>query len=128
MIEVLKTKKKYALAINVVDGFTVEDEDYCEHLFQKKLDKGYKQINLLIRLDNLRLTKISLRAFMKDLYWILRNYKRVGHMAIVAHSRIIKAWIRIDNLFFEKASAGRYERYFDVSEMKEAMAFIHARV
>jgi len=31
----------------------------------------------------------------------------------------------IDNLFSERASKGRQERYFDVNQMDEAMAFVN---
>jgi len=127
MIKLLKTKKKYALALKVVDGFTLDDENYCELLFEEKLNKGNKQVNLLIQVDELRVTKSSMQAFVKDLFWILRKYKRIGHLAIVAHSKVIKAWIEADNLLFRNIKKGRHEIYFDVSQMKEAMAFVNSR-
>ena len=32
--------------------------------------------------------------------------------------------VPIDNLFFQRASKGRLERYFDVSQLEEAFAFV----
>lgn len=58
---------------------------------------------------------------MEDIIRALRNYKKLGHLAIVAHSKILKALIPIDNLFFQRASEGRLERYFDISQMDEAL-------
>ena len=40
------------------------------------------------------------KAFFEDTLWAIRNYKKLGHLAIVAHSNIIKALVPIDNLFF----------------------------
>lgn len=61
---------------------------------------------------------------MEDTIWVLRNYKKLGHLAIVAHSKVLKALVPIDNLFFERASKGRLEKYFDISQMEEAMEFV----
>ncbi len=126
MIQILKTKRKYALAVNVVEGFTEEDERYCEELFEKKLKK-HERVNLLIKVDELKLRGSSVTAFWKDLKWILKNYKKIGHLAIVAHSKILKAWIKLDNLIFRNLKAGRHELYFDTSEMNLAMDFINSK-
>jgi hypothetical protein len=45
-------------------------------------------------------------------------------LAIVAHSKVLKALVPIDNLFFERASKGRLERYFDISQIDEAFEFV----
>ena len=82
------------------------------------------QVNVLVKLDELKISHSSVKAFMEDIIWALRNYKQIGHLAIVAHSNVLKALVPIDNLFFQRASKGRYERYFDVSQMDEAMRFV----
>ncbi len=124
MIEQLKTFEGNSLAIEVIDGFNETDERLAQKLFQEKLDKGYDHINVLVKLDELKINNIKTKTFMEDMVWVFRNYKKMGHLAIVAHSGILKALIPIDNLFFQRASEGRYEKYFDVSQMEEAMNFI----
>lgn len=124
MIEQLETFDGNTLAIEVIDGFTETDEKICQKFFREKIDQGYKQVNVLIKLDEMKISHSSLRAFMEDSIWALRNYHQLGHLAIVAHSGILKALVPIDNLFFQRASAGRLERYFDVSQMDEAMKFV----
>ena len=42
------------------------------------------------------------------------------------HSNILKALVPIDNLFFARASKGRQERYFDVSQIDEAFEFVNS--
>jgi hypothetical protein len=126
MIHEIQTSKVNVLAFEVVDNFAEEDEKQFETLFQKRLDLGYHQINVLVKLDELKLSHIHAKAFMEDMIWLMRNYKKMGHLAIVAHSKIIKAMVPIDKLFFERASEGRLERYFDVSQMDDALAFVLA--
>lgn len=124
MIEQLKTFKDNQLAVEVIDGFTETDEKICQKWFQEKLDEGYEQVNVLVKLDEMKISHTQVKAFMEDSIWALRHYKQLGHLAIVAHSKILKALIPIDNLFFQRASEGRMERYFDVSQIDEAFEFI----
>jgi uncharacterized membrane protein YukC len=124
MIEQIKKFQDNQLAIEVIDGFTETDEKICQKWFQQKIDEGYDQVHVLVKLDETKISHSSLKAFMEDSIWALRHYKQLGHLAIVAHSNILKALVPIDNLFFERASKGRLERYYDVSQLDEAFEFI----
>lgn len=124
MIEQIITTEKNVLAIEVIDGFTETDEKICQKFFKEKLGQGFKQVHILVKLDEMKIGNTSTKAFMEDIIFALRNYKQMGHLAIVAHSKILKALVPIDNLFFQRAKEGRLERYFDVSQMEEAMAFV----
>jgi uncharacterized membrane protein YukC len=126
MIEKIENLPNNNLAVEVIDSFTEADEKICQKWFQEKLDEGYDQVNVLVKLDEVKLSQSSIKAFMEDSIWALRHYKQIGHLAIVAHSKILKALVPIDNLFFQRASKGRLERYFDVSQMDEALAFVKA--
>lgn len=126
MIHQIHTSNANVLAIEIIEGYTEKDEHLLESLFNEKLDQGYDRISLLVKLDELKISHLSIKAFMEDIIWQLRNFKKMGHLAIVAHSKIIKAWIPIDKIFFERASKGRLEQYFDVSQMEDAMAFVLA--
>ena len=124
MIEKIEKFDNNILAVQVIDGFTEADEKICQKFFQEKRDEGYEQVNVLVKLDEMKISHSSVKAFMEDIIWSLRNYKKMGHLAIVAHSNILKALVPIDNLFFQRASKGRYEQYFDVSQMDKAMEFV----
>ncbi len=124
MIQQIETSAKNVLAIEVIDGFTETDEKICQKYFQEKLDAGHTHVHVLIKLDELKISHSSVKAFMEDIIWALRNYKKLGHLAIVAHSKVLKALVPIDNLFFQRASEGRFERYFDISQMDEALKFV----
>ncbi|MEO8760145.1 MAG: STAS/SEC14 domain-containing protein [Bacteroidia bacterium] len=124
MLQQIKTSTKDVLAIEIIDGFTETDEKLFQKLFQEKLDAGHSHVHVLIKLDELKISHTSIKAFMEDAIWGLRNYKKLGHLAIVAHSKVLKALVPIDNLFFQRASEGRLERYFDISQMDEALKFV----
>ncbi len=90
MLLQIETSSKNVLAIEVIDGFTETDEKICQKYFQEKLDAGYSQVNVLVKLDELKISHSSVKAFMEDIIWALRNYKKLGHLAIVAHSKVVK--------------------------------------
>jgi hypothetical protein len=124
MIEQIKIFENNVLAITIIDGFTETDVKYCQKLFDEKLAKGFEKINLLVKLDELKLSHSSTKAFFEEIVIILRNYKELKNLAIVGHSNMLKAYIPIDNFFFARLSKGSEERYFDISQMEEAMAFV----
>jgi len=87
------------------------------------MEQGFEAINLLVKVDEMKISNSSAKAFFEDTLLALRNYKKLRHLAIVAHSNILKALVPIDNLFFARASQGRQERYFDISRMDKAWEF-----
>jgi len=127
MIEQIKTYDNNVMAVEVIDGFTEIDDQFCQKLFEEKRGQGFEQINLLIKLDEMKISKTSIKAFFEDSIWALRNYTHLGHLALVAHSKVLKALVPIDNLFFERASKGRQERYFDISQLDEAFSFVEEK-
>lgn len=127
MLEKIRHFNDNVLAIEVIDGFTETDKLICQKFFNEKLEKGFDKVNVLVKLDEMKVSHSEAKAFFEDTLWAIRNYKKLGHLAIVAHSNIIKAFVPIDNLFFARAKEGREERYFDVSQMDEAMAFVNAK-
>lgn len=126
MIEQLKTFPNNVLAIEVIEGFTETDEQLFEKWYTAKRAAGAEQVNVLVKLDEMKLSSTSIKAFFEDMLWALRNYTHLGHLAVVAHSKVAKALVPVDNLFFQRASKGRLERYFDVSQMDEAVDFVNA--
>lgn len=127
MIEQLKTFPDNVLAIEVIDDFTATDEKLCQKWFEAKREAGAAQVNVLVKLDEMKVSASSIKAFFEDIVWVLRNYTHIGHLAVVAHSKVVKALVPVDNLFFQRASKGRLERYFDVAQLDEAMAFVNGK-
>ncbi|MCB9310498.1 MAG: STAS/SEC14 domain-containing protein [Lewinellaceae bacterium] len=124
MLEQIKKFEGNILAMEVIEGFTETDEKLAQKFFQSKLDEGHEYVHVLIKLDEMKLSKTSVKAFFEDSLWAIRNYKSIGNIAIVAHSNILKALVPIDSFFFQRLRKGFDERYFDVSDLDKAMDFI----
>lgn len=124
MIEQIKTFKGNALAFEVIDGFTENDEKLAQKFVKEKLAQGHETVNILVKIDEMKISKSSTKAFFEDTIYTLRNVEKLGHLAIVGHSNILKALVPIDNFFFERLGKGKEERYFDKSQMGKAMEFI----
>ncbi|WP_170062756.1 hypothetical protein [Polaribacter filamentus] len=48
----------------------------------------------------------------------------MGNLTIVAHSKILKELVPIDNFFFERMQKGYEDQYFDFSQIHKAIEFI----
>lgn len=127
MIEQIQKFKTNTLAFEIIGGFDETDEKLAQKLFQEKLKEGFDHVNVIFKLDEMRLSHSSTKAFMEDTIWAIRNFKHIGNIAIVAHSKILKPLVPIDNFFFERLQHGYEERYFDVSQLDKAIAFVNAK-
>jgi len=126
MIEQIKTFKGNTIAIEVIDSLTETDVKLMHKFFEEKLNSGFSHVNVLIKLDEVKINQINTKAFFEHMVWIIRNLKNAGNLAIVAHSNILKSLIPIDNIFFERLKKGYEERYFDASHLDKALEFVES--
>jgi hypothetical protein len=124
MIEQIKIFKGNAIAVEAIESFTETDMKLVHKFFEEKLTKGHEHINVLIKLDELKINQINTKSFMEHIVWVIRNIEHVGNIAIVAHSNILKALIPLDNFFFERLKKGYEDRYFDNLHIDKALKFI----
>ncbi len=124
MIAQIKTFKGNAIAIEVLEGFREADEKLVQKYFKQKIDEGHEHVNIIVKLDEMKLGRSDLEALIEDVIRFLRNYEKVGHMAIVAQSKILKFLVPIDNFFFKRMQKEFEERYFDLTELDKAIKFI----
>ncbi|WP_066221263.1 STAS/SEC14 domain-containing protein [Formosa haliotis] len=107
MIEQIKTFDSNVLAFDVIDSFTETDEKLAQKLFNEKLDSGFKTVNVLVKIDEYKISQTEAKAFFEDIIFLIRKFKNLGNLAIVGHSKILKALIPIDNFFFERLKEGK---------------------
>jgi methanogenic corrinoid protein MtbC1 len=124
MIEQIKTFDSNTLAFKIIDSFTETDEKLAQKFFKEKLDSGFKTVNILVKIDESKISKTEAKAFFEDIIFVIRNFKHIGNLAIVSHSKILKTLVPIDNFFFERLKKGKKEQYFDVSQLEEAIEFV----
>ena len=124
MIKQLKTFKTNTLAFEVLDRFTETDEKLAQKLFKEKLDSGFDKVNVLLKFDEMKISAKETKVFFEDAIFLMKQLNHLGNMALVGHSKMMKALVPIDNFFFERLQKGSKERYFDVSQMDDAYKFV----
>jgi hypothetical protein len=114
-----------ALALELTGTFTLADEKRCEQLFTEKLREGHEQVNLLIKVKDLAQFKdMDLKAFFEGEFWGIRNFRKLGRCAVVAHSDFIKAAVNVESRILPLFNEALEEKYFEEAQLEEALAFI----
>ena len=125
MIKQLDGAANHVIAIEIIDGYTHDDEKSLEKLFEEKLDKGVEKVNMLVKIDNLSLLKSSLKAIITDGIYAMKHLKYCGKIAIVGESKVEEFLTKADNLFFGSKKAGREERYFQLRDLTLAFQWVN---
>ena len=128
MIEQLKVYDTSVMALEIVEGFTEVDYELVEKWANAKREQGFTKMNLLLKLDKLTISDTSLKAFLDQTLKLMKNFKQIGRIAVVAQSKILKKVVPIENFFLQTFSKGSEERYFDVEEIEKAFAFVEAEI
>lgn len=125
MIIQLKTFKKNALALELLDSFTAADARLIEMLFDEKLNDGYDHINILIKVKDLSILKhIEWKGFFGGELWGIKHFKQLGRCAVVSHSGFIESIINTENKLLHLFNSSLDEKYFDETQLEEALKFI----
>ncbi len=118
------------VALQVSGGFTNADMQVFADAFQEKLNQGHKQVNIIITLDQLDTLKSSLIATLKERIWGIKNNQKMGKIAIVANKRKcdwLKRAILLEAWLLMKINPKAEERYYDISDLEKAFAFVEER-
>lgn len=127
MLQQIKTFKGNALALELTETFTKADALLIKQLFEEKLEAGYEHVNLLMKVKDMSVMKhMSLKAFFESETWGLQHFGKIGRCAVVAHSDFIRSVVKIENKILHLANAAFEEKYFDTTELDEALSFIEA--
>lgn len=114
-----------AITLELIDGYMPEDEKKIEKLFEEKIAAGHKKVNLLVKIDKLSLSHSSWKAMWDDSMYALKHVRNCGRIALVGHSKTEEVLIKIDNMFFENKKKDQAEKYFDVSDIDNAMGWVN---
>jgi len=125
MLNILKGASEKSIAIEIIDGYETVDEKLIEELFEKKLTSGITKVNILMKIDNLSLTKSSWKAMWNDGIYAMKHIKNCGHIAIVGNSKIEEFLVKTDNAFYENKKAGRIEKYFNIEDLNIALGWVN---
>jgi len=124
MLEQIQQFEGNVLALKVIDSFTEADEKKGQKLFNEKLEQGFNSINFLVDISEWKISETNLKAGLEDLKFVFKNLEKLGNIAIIGHSKLEKILVPMDNWFYKKINKGKEERYFDVSQLDEAIKFV----
>ncbi len=125
MINQIKKFKKNALALELVDAFTEEDVMLVKELFEEKLKEGFEHVNILIQVKDLSILKhMNVKSFLQGELWGIQHFKNIGRCAVVSHSGVMETVVNMESKILQVFSAALEEKYFDHSQLKDALAFI----
>lgn len=54
---------------------------------EEKLNQRFDHVNILVKIDEMKISGSSAKAFFEDTLYIIKNYNNMGHIAVVAHSK-----------------------------------------
>ncbi|MDN3692415.1 STAS/SEC14 domain-containing protein [Chryseobacterium tructae] len=125
MINEIKKCKDNAIALEIMGAFTEEDALFIEQHFDEKLNKGYQHVNILIKVKDMSVIKdMKLKGFFEGELWGIKHFGKIGRCAVVSHSNFMKSVISIENEVLHLFNPALEEKYFDETELEEALQFI----
>jgi hypothetical protein len=125
MINQLKTFKQNALALEMQGTFTEADDLLIEQLFEAKLAEGFEHVNILIKVKDLSVLKdMNLKAFLQGELWGIKHFGKIGRCAVVSHSGMMETVVKIENKVLQLFNSALEEKYFDETQLDEALKFI----
>jgi hypothetical protein len=126
MINQIKTFKRNALALELTGAFTNDDVQLLKQLFEEKLNDGSEHVNLLFKVKDMTQFKhADLKALLTGEAWGMSHFYKIGRCAVVAHSDFIKAAVEIESKPLHWISNALDEKYFDETQLEEALLFVN---
>ena len=125
MIIQIKKFDKNALALELRETFTEADALLIEQLFEEKLNEGYEHVNMLIKVKDMSALKdMNLKGFLQGELWGIRHFGKIGRCAVVSNSDFIESVVKIENKVLHFFNSALEEKYFDQTQLDEALKFI----
>jgi hypothetical protein len=65
-----------------------------------------------------------MKAFLEGEMWGIKHFSKIGRCAVVAQSDAIKTAVKVENKILRLLSPALEEKYFDTTQLDEALEFI----
>lgn len=124
MFEILEGSSGDVLAVEISGGYTKGDVALFKKAFEDTLQGGVARVNVLCKIDRLKLTESEMGAFVEDARYGFANMDKIRHIAVVADSAFVKFLVACDNAVFGDPKKGLVEKYFSTSDLAAAWAFV----
>ncbi|HSD07695.1 STAS/SEC14 domain-containing protein [Flavobacterium sp.] len=125
MLTQIKTFKGNALALEITENFTETDAQLIEKLFEEKISQGFAHVNILIKVKDMSIMKnMEIKGFLKGEFWGMTHFGKLGRCAVVTHSDFIETVVKIENKVLSLFNSAFEEKYFDTTQLDEALKYI----
>ena len=124
MFKVMPESGGRLLAVEVLRTYSKKDVEAFDQIMDQWIARAGGRLNMLIRLDRLDLSKVTLDNYIEDCRRALQRRDNLERIAVVGDSEMARSLVTMDNLIMANAKRGVTERYFDVGELEEAWAFV----
>jgi len=126
MFKVMPESGDRLLAVEVLRTFSKKDVEAFDQIMDQWMARAGGRLNMLIRLDRLDLSKVTLDNYIEDCRRALQRRDNLGRIAVVGDSEMARSLVTMDNLIMANAKRGVTERYFSVEDIEKAWAFVRA--
>lgn len=124
MLSVLKQSAGNVLGVEIVGGYRLDDFEALKKMFDEKVAGGADKVSCLCKIDEMTVSHSDFGAVWKDCCFAMRHLGQLHRMAIVGHSKAIKALVALDAMCFDSKAADRQEKYFDAADIDKAWSFV----
>ncbi|MBU4565725.1 MAG: STAS/SEC14 domain-containing protein [Desulfarculus sp.] len=126
MFKVMPESGDRLLAVEVLRTYSKKDVEAFDQIMDQWMARAGGRLNMLIRLDRLDLSKVTLDNYIEDCRRALQRRDNLERIAVVGDSEMARSLVTMDNLIMANAKRGVTERYFDVEDIEKAWAFVRA--
>ncbi|MFH2128088.1 MAG: STAS/SEC14 domain-containing protein [Pseudomonadota bacterium] len=126
MFKVMPESGDRLLAVEVLRTYSKKDVEAFDQIMDQWMARAGGRLNMLIRLDRLDLSKVTLDNYIDDCRRALQRRDNLGRIAVVGDSEMARSLVTMDNMIMANAKRGVTERYFSVEDIDEAWAFVRA--
>ncbi len=123
MFKILEGTEGNVLGVEIIGGYTKADFEAFKETFEEHL-KGHERVNVLCKIDQMKLTEGEIGAFVSDAKYALSNKDKMRHIAIVADSTLFKLFVKMDNAILGDPKIELVEKYFDIQDIEQAWNFV----
>jgi len=123
MLNILKNDKA-TLGFEVIDSYTQKDMETVEFLFEQKIKQGHKKINMLIKLDKMKLSKATMKLMMGQGVYAFQNKKKFRHISLVGNTQVKNMLSKLDRIVFNNKSQDMIIKYFDIKHLSKSWIFL----
>jgi hypothetical protein len=124
MFEIMPESGGRVLAIRLLHAYSKKDILAFEKLLEEWIERVGGQIDILVKLDGLHLSRIPVENYIEDCRRTLAHRESLRRIAVVGDSDFARGLVSLDNLIMANAAHGIIERYFDVAQLEEAWSFL----